>query len=177
MTPGFLIGGVCHNFPTSARLGNTPFFVVEADEYDSAFFDKRSKFIHYHPRTLILNNLEFDHADIFENLEAIKRQFHHLLRTIPGNGLIIHAADDANLDDVIARGCWTPCEGFRTTVSEPEAFWYARNADLAGGQFDVFLGDKEIGRVNWSLIGQTGDKRRQGFDVRGWAAQAGHREA
>ena len=154
MTPGFLIGGVCNHFPTSARLGNTPFFVVEADEYDSAFFDKRSKFIHYHPRTLILNNLEFDHADIFDDLEAIKRQFHHLLRTIPGNGLIIHAADDANLDDVIARGCWTPCEGFKTTASEHETFWNARHTSQAGEQFDVYLGDRQIGQLNWSLIGQ-----------------------
>lgn len=154
MQPGFLIGGVCKNFPTSARLGDTPFFVVEADEYDAAFFDKRSKFIHYHPRTLILNNLEFDHADIFEDLEAIKRQFHHLLRTIPGHGLIIHAADDVNLDDVIARGCWTPLEGIRTTESGSEALWNARNTSQAGERFDVFLGDREIGRVEWSLIGQ-----------------------
>jgi UDP-N-acetylmuramate: L-alanyl-gamma-D-glutamyl-meso-diaminopimelate ligase len=90
MSPGFLIGGVPQNFSVSARLGDTPFFVVEADEYDSAFFDKRSKFVHYHPRTAILNNLEFDHADIFPDLAAIERQFHHLVRTIPSEGLVIH---------------------------------------------------------------------------------------
>jgi len=154
MSPGFLIGGVCNHFPVSARLGDAPFFVVEADEYDSAFFDKRSKFIHYHPRTLILNNLEFDHADIFDDLAAIKRQFHHMIRTVPGNGLIIHAADDTNLGDVLAMGCWTACEGFSATVSNQEKLWNARNTTRAGEQFTVCLGDSEIGDVNWSLIGQ-----------------------
>jgi UDP-N-acetylmuramate: L-alanyl-gamma-D-glutamyl-meso-diaminopimelate ligase len=104
---GYLIGGVGHNFSRSAHLGVEPFFVIEADEYDTALFDKRSKFIHYHPRTLVLNNLEFDHADIFDDLAAIKRQFHHLVRTLPGNGLIIHNSDDTDLDDVLAEGCWS----------------------------------------------------------------------
>jgi UDP-N-acetylmuramate: L-alanyl-gamma-D-glutamyl-meso-diaminopimelate ligase len=108
LDPGFLIGGVPGNFDVSARLGSSPFFVIEADEYDTAFFDKRAKFVHYQPRTLVLNNLEFDHADIYQDLESIKRQFSHLLRIVPGNGLIVHNAADANLDDVIARG-WAPC--------------------------------------------------------------------
>ncbi|HHJ80433.1 MAG TPA: UDP-N-acetylmuramate:L-alanyl-gamma-D-glutamyl-meso-diaminopimelate ligase, partial [Candidatus Tenderia electrophaga] len=110
LAPGFLIGGIPANFGISARLGDAPFFVVEADEYDTAFFDKRSKFVHYQPRTLVLNNLEFDHADIFEDLNAIKKQFHHLLRIVPGNGLIITPGDDPNLVDVIEMGCWTPIE-------------------------------------------------------------------
>jgi len=112
LIPGFLIGGIPSNFPQSARLGNAPFFVIEADEYDTAFFDKRSKFVHYHPRTAILNNLEFDHADIFDNLDAIKKQFHHLVRIIPQTGLIIHNQDISNLDDVLAKGCWSETISF-----------------------------------------------------------------
>lgn len=112
MKPGYLIGGVTNNLPASASLGDSIFFVVEADEYDSAFFDKRSKFIHYAPRTTILNNLEFDHADIFDDLEAIKRQFHHLVRTLPGNGLILSGDGEEALEDVLARGCWTPRQSF-----------------------------------------------------------------
>jgi UDP-N-acetylmuramate: L-alanyl-gamma-D-glutamyl-meso-diaminopimelate ligase len=153
MQPGFLIGGVSQNFPVSARLGELPFFVVEADEYDSAFFDKRSKFIHYRPRTLVLNNLEFDHADIFNDLDDIKRQFHHLIRTVPATGLIIHSATDSNLDDVIAQGCWTPLESFRNTPSDQDNRWNARNINEAGVQFDVYLGSKAVGTVNWSQIG------------------------
>src|SRR5690606_15790998 len=110
MAPGYLIGGVPGNFPTSARLGDTPFFVVEADEYDTAFFDKRSKFVHYRPRTLVMNNLEYDHADIFPNLAAIQTQFHHLVRTLPGSGLIICPEGDVALREVLAMGCWTPVE-------------------------------------------------------------------
>ncbi|MGC9008719.1 MAG: UDP-N-acetylmuramate:L-alanyl-gamma-D-glutamyl-meso-diaminopimelate ligase, partial [Halothiobacillaceae bacterium] len=112
LKPGFLIGGVPNNFGCSARLGEGPFFVVEADEYDTAFFDKRSKFVHYRPRTAILNNLEFDHADIFPDLAAIQTQFHHLVRTIPGGGLIVRPAEDPALDAVLERGCWTPVETF-----------------------------------------------------------------
>ena len=112
MKPGYLIGGVTNNLPASASLGDSIFFIVEADEYDSAFFDKRSKFIHYAPRTTILNNLEFDHADIFDDLEAIKRQFHHLVRTLPGNGLILSGDGEEALEDVLARGCWTPRQSF-----------------------------------------------------------------
>lgn len=153
MAPGYLIGGVCQNFPVSARLGDEPFFVVEADEYDTAFFDKRSKFIHYRPRTLVLNNLEFDHADIFDDLNAIKRQFHHLIRTIPANGLIVRATTDANLADVIDQGCWTPLEGYRNTLSDDENTWNARNIQSAGQQFDVYLGNSSVGTVNWSQMG------------------------
>ena len=109
LQPGYLIGGVSQNFKESARLGESPFFVIEADEYDTALFDKRSKFVHYHPRTLVLNNLEFDHADIFDDLAAIKRQFHHLVRMIPSTGLIIHNRDNQALDDVLAMGCWSEC--------------------------------------------------------------------
>lgn len=112
LNPGFLIGGVPQNFGLSARLTDAPFFVIEADEYDTAFFDKRSKFIHYHPRTIILNNLEFDHADIFADLAAIETQFHHLLRTVPGNGLVVSNGLDDSLRRVVERGCWTPVELF-----------------------------------------------------------------
>lgn len=124
LEPGFLIGGVPANFGQSARLGKAPFFVIEADEYDTAFCDKRSKFVHYRPRTLVLNNLEFDHADIFADLAAIETQFHHLVRTVPGNGLIIHPHNDEALTRVIQRGCWTPClpvgTGTECSVSEPD---------------------------------------------------------
>src|SRR5690606_29357931 len=112
LKPGFLIGGVPVNFGRSARLGESPFFVIEADEYDSAFFDKRSKFVHFRPRTLIVNNLEYDHADIFPDLAAIQRQFHHLIRTVPGNGLIIANGAQEAVEQTLAQGCWTPVERF-----------------------------------------------------------------
>lgn len=112
LKPGFLIGGLTRNFNCSARLGESPFFVIEADEYDTAFFDKRSKFVHYHPRTLVMNNLEFDHADIFSDLEAIKTQFHHLVRIIPGQAQIISLESDPNLSDVLDRGCWSENRSF-----------------------------------------------------------------
>ena len=118
LQPGYLIGGVSHNFKESARLGEGPFFVIEADEYDTAVFDKRSKFVHYHPRTLVLNNLEFDHADIFDDLAAIERQFHHLVRMMPANGLIIHNRDVEALDEVLAMGCWSECLGFSANTDE-----------------------------------------------------------
>ncbi len=120
LSPGFLIGGLTNNFDQSARLGDLPFFVIEADEYDTAFFDKRSKFVHYHPRTLVLNNLEFDHADIFADLEAIKRQFHHLIRIVPGNGLIITNQQQTHLSEVLDMGCWTQCIKFGTEESDFE---------------------------------------------------------
>ena len=110
LSPGYLIGGVLQDFPVSARAGSSDFFVVEADEYDSAFFDKRSKFIHYRPSTLVINNLEFDHADIFPDLAAIQRQFHHVVRTVPSRGLIVTPADDAAVEGVLAQGCWTPVQ-------------------------------------------------------------------
>src|SRR5210317_1599600 len=116
--PGYLIGGVTNNFEQSAALGESSFFVVEADEYDTAFFDKRSKFVHYRPRSAILNNLEFDHADIFEDLAAIEKQFHHLIRTVPGNGLIITPYQDSTLEAVLAQGCWTSRQQFGLDVPE-----------------------------------------------------------
>ena len=112
LRPAFLVGGVPVDFGVSARLSDSPLFVVEADEYDTAFFDKRSKFVHYRPRTVILNNLEFDHADIFPDLAAIETQFHHLVRTVPGNGLIVANSESPSLDTVLKRGCWTPAERF-----------------------------------------------------------------
>ncbi len=151
LNPGFLIGGVPENFGVSARLGEEPFFVVEADEYDTAFFDKRSKFVHYHPQTLVLNNLEFDHADIFDDLEMIQRQFHYLVRTVPGTGLIISPLDDANLMEVLDMGCWTPVEYF---APEMEAGWHAANGSPDGSEFDVICDSENVGRVKWDLIGQ-----------------------
>lgn len=145
MKPGFLIGGVPQNFGISARLGETPFFVIEADEYDTAFFDKRSKFVHYHPRTAILNNLEFDHADIFPDLAAIETQFHHLVRTVPGNGLIISNGHETSLDRVLTRGCWTPVERFGTD-------WQATDID-SNGSFSILFNDHNQGRVTWELLG------------------------
>jgi len=119
LSPGFLVGGVPLNFGESARLGDSPFFVIEADEYDTSYFDRRSKFLHYRPRTAILNNLEFDHADIFPDLDAIQNQFHLLLRTIPGTGLVIHPAQDDNLKAVFERGCWTPRISFGDDRQSP----------------------------------------------------------
>ena len=149
MAPGFLIGGIPQNFGLSARLGETPFFVVEADEYDTAFFDKRSKFVHYHPRTLVLNNLEFDHADIFPDLAAIQRQFHHLLRTVPGNGLIVHPAGDEALQEVIQMGCWTPREGINDNSG-----WSAKQAASDGSRFSVYWQGLPQGEVHWELLGR-----------------------
>lgn len=151
LKPGFLIGGVPQNFGLSARAGEAPFFVVEADEYDTAFFDKRSKFVHYRPRTLVMNNLEFDHADIFDDLEAIQRQFHHLMRTVPGNGLVISPLNDGNLHDVLDMGCWTPVEHFDTQF---EALWHVRDARTDGSAFEVICDGESAGQVSWSLSGQ-----------------------
>ncbi|MEO7774959.1 MAG: UDP-N-acetylmuramate:L-alanyl-gamma-D-glutamyl-meso-diaminopimelate ligase [Steroidobacteraceae bacterium] len=156
LAPGFLIGGVPGNFATSARLGETPFFVIEADEYDTAFFDKRAKFVHYHPRTLILNNLEFDHADIYPDLPAIERQFNHLLRTVPGNGLVVLNSADQNLGNVLAMGCWTAQEGFGRGVGPgmPPPLWTARIEQ--GGdysEFDVLEDGRSRGRLRWQQIG------------------------
>ncbi|MDR2877936.1 MAG: UDP-N-acetylmuramate:L-alanyl-gamma-D-glutamyl-meso-diaminopimelate ligase [Chromatiales bacterium] len=154
LTPGYLIGGAPCNFDAPARLGATPFFVVEADEYDSAFFDKRSKFVHYHPLTLVMNNLEYDHADIFPDLGAIQRQFHHLVRTVPSTGLIIAPSDDDALAEVIRMGCWTPLERFRRggdagRVGE----WSARLHDDGAG-FTLFHGNEAQGDLRWSILGR-----------------------
>ncbi len=149
--PSFLIGGIPLNFGISARLSESSFFVLEADEYDSAFFDKRSKFVHYRPRTAILNNLEFDHADIFPDLEAIKKQFHHLVRTIPSEGLIISPACDENINDVLAMGCWTPA--VKTSINA-DAAWNAVLHKADGSSFSVTFENNEQGTVNWSLTGE-----------------------
>ncbi|KAF3982134.1 MAG: UDP-N-acetylmuramate:L-alanyl-gamma-D-glutamyl-meso-diaminopimelate ligase [Methylococcales symbiont of Hymedesmia sp. n. MRB-2018] len=149
--PGFLIGGIPLNFGFSARLGESDFFVIEADEYDSAFFDKRSKFVHYRPRTAVLNNLEFDHADIFEDLDAIKKQFHHLVRTIPADGLIISPENAHNINDVIAMGCWT---AIAKTAINSDAEWQAVLLQTDGSQFAVFHKGEKQGVVNWALSGE-----------------------
>lgn len=148
LDPGFLIGGIPQNFGISARLTDSPFFVIEADEYDTAFFDKRSKFVHYRPRTALLNNLEFDHADIFPDLAAIETQFHHLIRTVPGEGLIVSNGREANLDRVLARGCWTPVERFGVAHG-----WSAGPADPEGA-FDVLWEGVVQARVHWALMGE-----------------------
>ena len=150
LDPGFLIGGVPENFGVSARLGSDPFFVIEADEYDTAFFDKRSKFVHYHPRTLVLNNLEFDHADIFDNLGEIKRQFHHLIRIVPDQGLILVNQDDHNLAEVIGQGCWSEQQGFSVSAS-PD--WTARATSGEFSRFDIFRYGKKKASVQSPLIG------------------------
>jgi UDP-N-acetylmuramate: L-alanyl-gamma-D-glutamyl-meso-diaminopimelate ligase len=152
LAPGFLIGGVPRNFQGSARLGEGPFFVLEADEYDTAFFDKRSKFVHYRPRTLVLNNLEFDHADIFDDLAAIQRQFHHLMRTVPGQGLVVVNDADANLQVVLERGCWTPTETFAANARA--SGWGIADARPDGGAFTVTLEGIPQGRVEWRLLGE-----------------------
>ncbi len=148
LAPGFLIGGVPKNFGVSARFGDTPFFVIEADEYDTAFFDKRSKFVHYHPRTLVLNNLEFDHADIFPDLSAIQTQFHHLVRTVPGEGMIVYPGDDGNLATTLARGCWTP-----TQTTGPQGQWQAVLEEADGSHFKITLNDKTVGDIRWRQTG------------------------
>ncbi len=172
MEPGYLIGGVTKNFPTSARIGNTPFFVVEADEYDSAFFDKRSKFVHYNARTVILNNLEFDHADIFPDLAAIQKQFHHLVRTVPNNGLLILPTNDKALAEVIQQGCWTPQQQFAVISEEkpeqenvaeqqepiskwqePTPEWQAKLLATDGSSFAVIHNGEEVAQIHWAQTG------------------------
>lgn len=150
--PGFLVGGIPQNFGLSARLGSGPHFVVEADEYDTAFFDKRSKFVHYRPRTAVLNNLEYDHADIFPDLTDIQRQFHHLVRTVPGNGLLIAPQNDAALDETLAMGCWTPVQ--RTALNSGESDWSAQLLSEDGGKFAVSLRGRPLGEVAWSMVGR-----------------------
>jgi len=163
LAPGFLVGGVPENFGISRAWGRapypagegrgegerSPFFVIEADEYDTAFFDKRSKFVHYGPRTAVLNNLEFDHADIFPDLAAIETQFHHLVRTVPGNGLIVVNGRDANLARVLDRGCWTPVERFGVADG-----WEAGAQDAAG-RFGVTLAGAAVGAAQWDLLAST----------------------
>jgi UDP-N-acetylmuramate: L-alanyl-gamma-D-glutamyl-meso-diaminopimelate ligase len=150
LAPGFLIGGVPGNFPVSAQLGEGRPFVIEADEYDTAFFDKRSKFVHYRPAIAILNNLEFDHADIFPDLAAIQRQFHHLVRIVPGNGVLIINAEDQNIAEVLRMGCWSRVMSFGIDVGD----WRARLLEADGSVFEVRFNDALIGTVRWPLLGR-----------------------
>lgn len=164
LAPGYLIGGVPLDFERSARLGDSPFFVVEADEYDTSYFDRRSKFVHYRPRTLIINNLEYDHADIFPDLAAIQTQFHHLLRCVPGTGLILAPEHDEAVDAVLKMGCWTPVARIRNgpararllaeTAHETGETWSAESLDKDGSRFRVMLGDASFGEVRWPLFGE-----------------------
>ena len=160
LKPGFLIGGAPGNFDQSARLGETPFFVVEADEYDTSYFDRRSKFVHYKPRTLVLNNLEFDHADIFPDISAIQDQFHLLMRTVPKEGLVIAPGASEQINEVLGRGCWTPVSriGQKTSKKEFELdngdTWTVADAEADGSAFAVLLNEKVQGRVSWPLIGE-----------------------
>ncbi|XQW84639.1 UDP-N-acetylmuramate:L-alanyl-gamma-D-glutamyl-meso-diaminopimelate ligase [Thalassotalea piscium] len=152
LAPGYLIGGVPQNFDSSARLGKAPFFVIEADEYDTAFFDKRSKFVHYRPNTLVINNLEFDHADIFDDLSDIQRQFHHLIRMVPSNGLVLFPQQEQAINEMLAMGCWTPTEVSVTEDNKTQG-WYAEKCVADGSQFNVFFKGELQGTVKWSLIG------------------------
>lgn len=147
LNPGFLIGGIPQNFTVSARLGTAPFFVIEADEYDTAFFDKRSKFVHYRPRTLVLNNLEYDHADIFPDLAAIQRQFHHLLRMVPGHGLVLSPSGVPAIEQTLAMGCWSEQQ-------QTGRDWRAVLVTADGAAFDVYFNGELKGRVQWDLCGQ-----------------------
>ena len=149
LQPGFLIGGIPANFGVSARLGAGKHFVVEADEYDTAFFDKRAKFVHYGPRTAVLNNLEFDHADIYDNLAAIERQFHHLVRTVPGQGRILSNAREPALQRVLSRGVWSEVQTF-----DGDGDWQARLLSPDGSAFEVHFRGANCGTVRWSLVGQ-----------------------
>lgn len=151
LKPGFLVGGVPENFGVSARLGEGRAFVIEADEYDTAFFDKRSKFVHYRPRVAILNNLEYDHADIFPDLAAIQRQFHHLVRTVPAGGRLVVNGHDTALAEVLAMGCWTPVERFGENMDDE---WKAVPLNDEVSQFRVLHRGAEIGVAEWSLLGR-----------------------
>lgn len=160
MKPGYLIGGVPKNFEHSARLSDeSPFFVVEADEYDTAFFDKRSKFVHYAPRTLIVNNLEFDHADIFDDLAAIQKQFHHLLRIVPRLGLVIYPSGDQNIQAVVEKGCWSETQTLALLSNANAAnpndanTWQAKLLKEDGSQFELHFCGQNVGTVNWALSG------------------------
>jgi|TARA_B100002003_G_scaffold250197_1_gene288744 UDP-N-acetylmuramate: L-alanyl-gamma-D-glutamyl-meso-diaminopimelate ligase len=157
LNPGFLIGGVPSNFGESARMGSAPFFVIEADEYDTSYFDRRSKFLHYRPKTAVLNNLEYDHADIFPDLASIQNQFHLLLRTIPATGLIIHPTDDENLQMVFDQGCWTPRLSFANTFaddSKQQAAFCAQLLTEDASHFKITVNGRDSGVVQWGLTGR-----------------------
>ena len=160
--PGFLIGGVPSNFSQSARLGAGDFFVIEADEYDSAFFDKRSKFVHYRPRTLVINNLEFDHADIFADLSSIQTQFHHLLRTVPALGQVIVPIADKAVQEVIEMGCWAPVQTMNGGIDDgddvEQADFYARSIAEDDSAFEVFFQGESQGELRWSMLGDHNKK-------------------
>jgi UDP-N-acetylmuramate: L-alanyl-gamma-D-glutamyl-meso-diaminopimelate ligase len=151
LAPGYLIGGVAGDFDSSARFGKTPYFVIEADEYDTAFFDKRAKFVHYRPRTVILNNLEYDHADIYPDVASIRRQFNQLLRSVPGGGRLIVNAHDAELQATLAMGCWTPRESFAYGDNEVSRCDWAATGDAS--RFRVFQNGQEVAEVRWELLG------------------------
>jgi UDP-N-acetylmuramate: L-alanyl-gamma-D-glutamyl-meso-diaminopimelate ligase len=150
LNPGFLIGGVAENFGISARYTDSKYFVIEADEYDTAFCDKRSKFVHYHPKTLIINNLEFDHADIFHDIAAIRREFHHLLRILPEQARVIYPENDLEIKNVLEMGCWTPT----VTFGGVSANWSIMSPDVDYHHFRVEHDGKVLGEVNWALIGE-----------------------
>lgn len=150
LNPGYLIGGVAQNFSRTAALGKSPYFVIEADEYDSAFFDKRPKFLHYRPRTLIINNIEFDHGDIYRDLDAIKLQFQYLLRTVPATGLVIHPENDTDIEDVIAKGIWAESQ----TIAAETSPWQVKLLQPDASQFEVFYQAKSCGVVRWKMLGQ-----------------------
>lgn len=164
MQPGYLIGGAPRDLSGSAELGDSPFFVVEADEYDTNYFDRRSKFVHYRPRTLILNNLEYDHADIFPDISAIQTQFHNLLRCVPGTGLIIAPSFDENINEVLAMGCWTEVarvgdEPVRKALQQDTGgLWQIANPSQNGSEFDVLFNGEVQGRLAWSLLGKHNQK-------------------
>ncbi len=156
--PGFLIGGSPKNFSESARVGKDAFFIVEADEYDTSFFDRRSKFVHYRPKTLIINNIEYDHADIFPSIHEIQQQFHLLVRSVPSNGLIITPEDDQNISQMLEAGCWTPIQDLRASKKNTRSrattnnpYWLSTGT---GSNFKVFEKGKLVGQVHWSLIGE-----------------------
>ena len=150
-SPGFLIGGKPGNFPHSAVAGDGNWFVIEADEYDTAFFDKRSKFVHYRPTIAVLNNLEFDHGDIFDNLDQIKRQFHHLIRIVPSHGAIVVNSDDRHLQEVLGMGCWSNLVRF--SITDASSQWFARSLKPDCSSFEIYHHDAVCGQVNWNLIG------------------------
>jgi UDP-N-acetylmuramate: L-alanyl-gamma-D-glutamyl-meso-diaminopimelate ligase len=150
LSPGFLIGGVAANFDVTASFGDSEFFVVEADEYDTAFFDKRAKFVHYRPQTLVINNLEFDHADIYDNLDDILWQFHQLMRTVPANGRVIINADDENVSRIIAEGCWTPVEKFSRAK---EVDWYGSFTDSGERRISISQAGGSTAESAWKLGG------------------------
>ena len=154
LDPGFLIGGVPGNFNVTARLGGGTHFVVEADEYDTAFFDKRAKFVHYRPRTAVLNNLEHDHADIYPDVASIQRQFHQLLRMVPHNGMVVANAADTRVMEVIDMGCWTPVERFAANMSGDAAWYTATEPGGDYSRFVIFQGNVEVGEVQWPMVGR-----------------------